>query len=71
MTHPPWPAKPPANIRSSVRDEWENKKGDFEKELKELLGGVEWSLAEINPNAIWPYHNDGYAKESLGSCIAA
>ncbi|KLU85511.1 hypothetical protein MAPG_04534 [Magnaporthiopsis poae ATCC 64411] len=63
--------KLPLALRKNVRDEWENKKADFEKELSELLGGVQWTLAEINPNAIWPYHNDGYAKESLGSCIAA
>ncbi|KAL8307121.1 hypothetical protein RB593_005830 [Gaeumannomyces tritici] len=63
--------KLPLALRKNVRDDWENKKEGFEKELTELLGGVEWSLKEINPLAIWPYHNDGYAKESLGSCIAA
>jgi hypothetical protein len=52
-----------------VRDEWDNNKADLEKQLSEFLGET-WTL-EVNPNAIWPYHNEGYAKESLGSCIKA
>ena len=51
-----------------VRDDWENKKADFEKKLSDLTG-ASWTI-DINPLAIWPYHNDGYAKDSLGSCIA-
>lgn len=56
-------------VRKNVRDEWENNKADLEKQLSELLG-TEWTV-EADPKAIWPYHNDGYAKESLGSCIKA
>ncbi|KAM0324333.1 hypothetical protein ACHAQA_008114 [Verticillium albo-atrum] len=66
------PRLPPAEklslaVRKNVRDEWDNNKADFEKQLSEVLG-TEWTF-DINPNAVWPYHNDGYAKDSLGSCI--
>lgn len=54
-------------LRKNVRDEWDNNKADLEKELSGILGTT-WTV-EAEPNAIWPYHNDGYAKESLGSCI--
>ncbi|KAH6695269.1 hypothetical protein F5X68DRAFT_257950 [Plectosphaerella plurivora] len=54
-------------LRKNIRDEWDNNKADFEKQLSDLLGET-WTI-DINPNAIWPYHNDGYAKESVGSCI--
>ncbi|KAK3694411.1 hypothetical protein B0T22DRAFT_70583 [Podospora appendiculata] len=54
-------------VRKNVRDEWDNNKADIEKQLSDLLGAT-WTT-EINPNAIWPYNNDGYAKDSLGSCI--
>ena len=68
------PRLPPAEklslaVRKNVRDEWENNKADLERQLTELLG-TPWTI-DIAPNAIWPYHNDGYAKESLGSCIKA
>ena len=56
-------------LRKNVRDEWENKKAEFEKKLSDLTG-ASWTI-DINPLAIWPYHNDGYAKDSLGSCIAS
>jgi hypothetical protein len=52
-----------------VRDEWENKKAEIEKELSDVLGPP-WTV-EVNPNQIFAYAGDGYAKESLGSCIAA
>lgn len=66
------PRLPPAEklslaVRKNVRDEYENNKADLESQLSELLGTA-WTL-DITPTAIWPYHNDGYAKESLGSCI--
>jgi hypothetical protein len=54
-------------VRKNVRDEWDSSKQDFEQQLSTLLGQP-WTI-EVNPNAIWPYHNDGYAKDSLGSCI--
>lgn len=53
----------------TVRDEWDNAKAALEKDLSDFLGET-WTF-EANPNAIWPYHNEGYAKESLGSCIKA
>ncbi len=53
----------------TVRDELDNNKADLEKQLSDLLGAA-WTI-DINPLAIWPYHDDGYAKESLGSCIKA
>ncbi|KAK0748392.1 hypothetical protein B0T21DRAFT_344057 [Apiosordaria backusii] len=56
-------------VRKNVRDEYDNNKADLEKQLSEILG-TDWTI-EADPKAIWPYHNDGYAKESLGSCIKA
>jgi hypothetical protein len=68
------PRLPPAEklslaLRKNVRDEWDNNKANLEKQLSEVLGET-WTV-EVTPNAIWPYHNGGYAKESLGSCIKA
>lgn len=54
---------------TTVRDEWESKKADFEKELSDLLG-VEWTT-DINPNALYPYTSEGYSRDSMGSCIAS
>lgn len=31
--------------------------------------GVPWTI-EVNPNALYPYAKEGYAKDSLGSCIS-
>ncbi|KAM7202728.1 hypothetical protein V8F33_002654 [Rhypophila sp. PSN 637] len=67
MGHLPPAEKLPLAVRKNVRDEYEHNKADLEKQLSELLGET-WTI-DITPNAIWPYHNDGYAKESLGSCI--
>ncbi|KAK4098770.1 hypothetical protein N658DRAFT_208972 [Parathielavia hyrcaniae] len=61
--------KLPLALRKNVRDEWDNNKADLEQQLSDLLGTA-WTI-DIQPNAIWPYHNDGYAKESLGSCLKA
>ncbi|KAK2746325.1 hypothetical protein FQN57_003207 [Myotisia sp. PD_48] len=61
--------KLPLSVRKNVRDEWESNKPDLENQLSELLSEA-WTI-DINPSAIWPYHNDGYAKDSLGSCIKA
>jgi hypothetical protein len=52
-----------------VRDEWDNKKGEIEKQLSDVLT-VPWTV-DVNPNQIYAYAIDGYGKESLGSCIAA
>ncbi|KAH6619406.1 hypothetical protein B0J18DRAFT_243662 [Chaetomium sp. MPI-SDFR-AT-0129] len=69
MARLPPAEKLPLALRKNVRDEWENNKADLEAQLSDVLGAP-WTI-ELNPLAIWPYHNDGYAKESLGSCIKA
>lgn len=53
----------------AVRDEWENKKSQLEQSISSILG-VPWTL-DINPNQIYAYATDGYAKESTGSMLAA
>ncbi|KAK7757513.1 hypothetical protein SLS62_000528 [Diatrype stigma] len=52
-----------------VRDEWDNKKANFEKQLSDILT-VPWTI-DVNPNQIYAYAKDGYAKESLGNCLAS
>ncbi|KAK7992054.1 hypothetical protein PG996_012931 [Apiospora saccharicola] len=61
--------KLPLALRKNVRDEWDNKKAEYEKELSDILT-VPWTM-EVNPNQVYAYAKEGYAKESLGSCIAA
>ncbi|KIM94339.1 hypothetical protein OIDMADRAFT_45770 [Oidiodendron maius Zn] len=62
--------KLPLAVRKNVRDEWDNKKPEFEAQLLELLG-TPWKF-DINPLAIYPYAEEGsYGHHSLGSCIAA
>ncbi|KAL5318925.1 hypothetical protein ACEPPN_013993 [Leptodophora sp. 'Broadleaf-Isolate-01'] len=62
--------KLPLAVRKDVRDEWDNKKADLEKQVSELLG-AEWKF-EVNPLAIYPYAEpDSYGSNSLGSCIFA
>ncbi|KAK8045183.1 hypothetical protein PG993_005207 [Apiospora rasikravindrae] len=61
--------KLPLALRKNVRDEWDNKKLEIEKELSDILT-VPWTM-EVNPNQVFAYAGDGYAKESLGSCIAS
>lgn len=59
-----------ADLLKLVRDEWDNKKPEFEAQLLELLG-TPWKF-DINPLAIYPYAEEGsYGHHSLGSCIAA
>lgn len=54
----------------SVRDEFESKKADLEKQISDILGTA-WTI-DINPNAIYPYaEENSYASNSLGDCIAA
>ncbi|TPX18166.1 uncharacterized protein E0L32_002675 [Thyridium curvatum] len=69
MPRLPPPAKLPLAVRKNIRDDWESKKDDLEKQLSEVLGTA-WTV-DIDPAAIWPYHGDGWAKESVGSCLAA
>ncbi|KAL2271399.1 hypothetical protein VTJ83DRAFT_770 [Remersonia thermophila] len=59
--------KLPLALRKNIRDEFDSNKADLESQLSELLG-TEWTV-EVDPLAIWPYHNDGWAKENLGSAI--
>ncbi|TQN72687.1 hypothetical protein CSHISOI_02761 [Colletotrichum shisoi] len=69
MSRLPPAEKLPLALRKNIRDEWESKREDLQKELSDVLG-AEWTLSEINPSALYPYAGDGYAKQSLGSCIA-
>lgn len=61
--------KLPLALRKNIRDEWEAKRPEFEKQISEVLG-TEWTI-DINPNQIHAYAKEGYAKESTGSCIAS
>ncbi|KAI1370982.1 hypothetical protein F4677DRAFT_436794 [Hypoxylon crocopeplum] len=63
------PVKLPLALRKNIRDEWDSKKSDIERQLSDILT-VPWTV-EVNPNQLYTYATDGYAKESLGSCIAA
>ncbi|KAK1826369.1 hypothetical protein QBC39DRAFT_364548 [Podospora conica] len=69
MVRLPPAEKLPLALRKNVRDEWDSVKEDLTSQLTQVLG-EEWTI-DITPAAIWPYHDDGYAKESLGSCIKA
>ncbi|OLN94177.1 hypothetical protein CCHL11_02841 [Colletotrichum chlorophyti] len=69
MSRLPPAEKLPLAVRKNLRDEWESKKEDLQKELSQVLG-AEWTLNDINPLALYAYAGDGYAKQSLGSCIA-
>ncbi|OHF04426.1 hypothetical protein CORC01_00278 [Colletotrichum orchidophilum] len=69
MSRLPPAEKLPLALRKNIRDEWESQKEDFQKELSGALG-AQWTLKDINPNELYPYAGDGYAKASLGSCIA-
>ncbi|KAI0381100.1 hypothetical protein F5Y04DRAFT_255746 [Hypomontagnella monticulosa] len=61
--------KLPLVLRKNIRDEWDSKKADLEKQLSDVLT-VPWTV-DVNPNQLYAYAADGYAKESLGSCIAS
>ncbi|KAF7561479.1 hypothetical protein G7046_g2657 [Stylonectria norvegica] len=61
--------KLPLAVRKNIRDGWENKKEEYEKAISETLGQP-WTI-KINPNAIFPYGDDGsWAKTSTGDLIA-
>ncbi|OTB00742.1 hypothetical protein M426DRAFT_323989 [Hypoxylon sp. CI-4A] len=61
--------KLPLALRKNIRDEWENKKPSFEQQTSSILT-VPWTI-DINPNQLYAYASEGYAKESLGDCIAS
>ncbi|KKO97461.1 hypothetical protein THAR02_10440 [Trichoderma harzianum] len=56
-------------VRKNIRDEWENKKGEYEQRLSGLLDAP-WKI-DINLHQVCAYAQDGYAKESPGSMIAS
>ncbi|KAL7947965.1 hypothetical protein V8C42DRAFT_342952 [Trichoderma barbatum] len=56
-------------VRKNIRDEWENKKPEYEKRLSDMLGEP-WKI-DINLHQVCAYAQDGYAVESPGSMIAA
>ncbi|EPE05230.1 hypothetical protein F503_03835 [Ophiostoma piceae UAMH 11346] len=60
--------KLPLALRKNIRDNWENKKAEFETKISEKLGTA-WTI-DVNPLAIFPYASNDYAKESLGSLLA-
>ncbi|OTA65826.1 hypothetical protein K449DRAFT_462916 [Hypoxylon sp. EC38] len=60
--------KLPLALRKNVRDEWDNKKPEIEQQLSDVLT-IPWTI-DVNPDQIYAYATDGYAKQSLGSCIA-
>ncbi|KAI3545937.1 hypothetical protein CABS03_01259 [Colletotrichum abscissum] len=71
MSRLPPAEKLPLAVRKNsirVRDDWENKREDFQNKLSDVLG-TEWTLKDISPIALYPYAEEGYAKERLGSCI--
>ncbi|KAJ8104576.1 hypothetical protein ONZ43_g7784 [Nemania bipapillata] len=59
--------KLPLALRKNVRDGWDAKKEAIETRISETFG-VPWKI-DVNPNQIYAYAKDGYAKESLGDCI--
>ncbi|EXU96894.1 hypothetical protein X797_009977 [Metarhizium robertsii] len=61
--------KLPLAIRKDVRDNYESKKDELAKKISDVLD-AEWTV-DINPNQIYAYAKDGYAKESPGAMIAA
>lgn len=59
--------KLPLAVRKNIRDDWENNRADFEKQISEVLG-TSWTI-DIQPNAIYAYAKESYAKDSLGSLL--
>jgi len=51
-----------------VRDNFDAKKESFEKDISDLLGRP--YTININPNAIYAYAGEGYAKERTGKVLA-
>jgi hypothetical protein len=53
---------------SIVRDRWDSVKGEFEQTLSDVLGEA-WTI-DVNPNQLYAYAEEGYAKEQPGAMIA-
>lgn len=52
-----------------MRDNWESKKEEFDKQLSDVLG-ESWTF-DIDAKNVYPYGEDrSYAKESTGAMIA-
>ncbi|KAI1330466.1 hypothetical protein F5Y16DRAFT_363247 [Xylariaceae sp. FL0255] len=60
--------KLPLAVRKSLRDDWEAKKEDLEKELSKVLD-TPWTFS-VDTNQIWPYAQNSWAKDNLGRVIA-
>ncbi|OTA08862.1 hypothetical protein A9Z42_0005790 [Trichoderma parareesei] len=56
-------------VRKNIRDEWENRKPDYEQRLSEVLGEP-WKI-DIDLRQVCAYAQDGYAAESPGSMTSA
>ncbi|RFU79652.1 hypothetical protein TARUN_2567 [Trichoderma arundinaceum] len=56
-------------VRKNIRDEWENKKNDYEKKISDLLGEP-WKI-DISLHQVCAYAQDGYATNTPGSMISA
>lgn len=69
MSRLPPVEKLPLALRKNIRDAWENKKSGFEQQISDSLS-VPWTV-DINPNQLYAYADEGYAKESPGDCIAS
>ncbi|KAI1169714.1 hypothetical protein F4777DRAFT_192250 [Nemania sp. FL0916] len=59
--------KLPLALRKNLRDAWEAKKEAITAKISDILG-VAWTL-EADPNQIYAYAKEGYAKERIGACI--
>ncbi|KAH8122882.1 hypothetical protein FP744_10001538 [Trichoderma asperellum] len=55
-------------VRKNIRDEWENRKSDYEDRISTVLGAP-WTI-EIDLHQVCAYATDGYATESPGSMIS-
>ncbi|CAM1509909.1 Fc.00g002440.m01.CDS01 [Cosmosporella sp. VM-42] len=68
MSRLPPAEKLPLAVRKDIRDNWENKKEEFEKNISDVLG-ESWTI-NIDPKAIWPYGDDNsWAKTSTGDML--
>ena len=67
MSRLPPVEKLPLAVRKDLRDNWDAKKPELEKELSDILGEP-WTI-EVDPLQIYAYATEGYAKESTGSML--
>ncbi|EHK42758.1 hypothetical protein TRIATDRAFT_33139 [Trichoderma atroviride IMI 206040] len=55
-------------VRKNIRDEWENRKPDYEDRISAVLGAP-WKI-DIDLRQVCAYAEDGYAAEAPGSMIS-